>query len=31
VARASDGMLLVLVHDPGRIELKQGFYPDASC
>ncbi len=31
VARASDGMLLVLVNDPGRIVLKQGFYPDSSC
>jgi len=31
VARASDGMLLVLVREPGRVQLKQGFYPGSSC
>jgi hypothetical protein len=31
VARASDGMLLVLVRDPGRVQLKQDFYPGSAC
>lgn len=31
VAKSSDDMLLVIVREPGRIELQQGFYPSSGC